>query len=157
MMTQGDTIFSIFESQASDERLFNLQNEWVLFDRRGSSNGTVPREFAQRTFKTHMSRAYVLPDSRVYLLIETDDASWEIWDGFRLSVTEDVQVSRVGVVTPDRVEIKPSDRTNLQRVVLRASTVVCTVQYLFNVFSVDKFRRGPLADVGPFVTDRIYV
>lgn len=71
-----------------------------------------------------MNQAYVMPDSRVYLLIEVNRNVWEIWDGFRLSVSKEVQVSRVGVMTPERVEIKLSDRTNFKRVVLSASTVV---------------------------------
>jgi len=71
-----------------------------------------------------MDQSYVMPDSRVYLLIEVDRNVWEIWDGFRLSVAKEVQVSRVGVMTPERVEIKLSDRTNFKRVVLSASTVV---------------------------------
>jgi len=74
-----------------------------------------------------MNQAYMMPDSRVYLLIEVDRNVWEIWDGFRLSVTEEVQVSRVGVMTPDRVEIKRANRTNFKRVVLSASTVVSPI------------------------------
>lgn len=69
----------------------------------------------------------MMPDSRVYLLIEVDRNVWEIWDGFRLSVTEEVQVSRVGMMTPDRVEIKRANRTNFKRVVLSASTVVSPI------------------------------
>jgi len=75
-----------------------------------------------------MNQAYVLPDSTVYLLIEVDRNVWEIWDGFRLGVTEEVQVSRVGVMTPDRVEIKRSDRTNFKRMILSASTVVSSIE-----------------------------
>jgi len=113
--------------QASKRRLFNLQNDWVLFNRHGNPNKTDALEIALHSFRTHMNQAYVMPDSRVYLLIEVDRHVWEIWDGFRLSVTEEVQVSRVGVMTPDRVEIKSSDRTNFKRVVLSTSTVVSLI------------------------------
>lgn len=71
-----------------------------------------------------MGRAYALPDSRVYLLTAVNSSHWEIWDGFRFSVFEDIRVSRIGMMTSDRVEIKHSDRTNFHRTVIRASTVV---------------------------------
>lgn len=110
--------------QASNERLFNLQNSWILFNHHGKLTDSDSLEVALETFKTHMSDAYVMPDSRVYLLIETDHNFWEVWDGFRLNVSEEIQVSQVGIMTPDRVEIKLSDRTNFHRIGIRASTVV---------------------------------
>jgi len=119
---------SVNIKQASKSRLFSLQNEWVLFNRHGNPNKTDSLEIALHSFRTHMNQAYVMPDSMVYLLIEVDRNVWEIWDGFRLSVTEEMQVSRVDVMTPDRVEIKRSDRTNFKRVILSASTVVSPIQ-----------------------------
>ncbi|XP_022170942.1 uncharacterized protein LOC111034171 [Myzus persicae] len=116
--------------QASKSRLFNLQNDWVLFNRHGNPNKTEALEIALHSFRKHMNRAYVMPDSRVYLLIEVDRNVWEIWNGFRLSVTEEVQVSRVGVMTPDRVEIKRSVRTNFRRVILSASTVLSIITFV---------------------------
>lgn len=92
-------------------------------------------KIALRAFKTHFYRTYILPDSRVYILVETKDNLWEVWDGFRLSVAEDIQVSKIGVTAPDRLEMNISDRTNFQRVVLRASTVVSLVKY-FIIYSV---------------------
>lgn len=74
-----------------------------------------------------MNESYALPDSRVYLLIDTGSGPWEVWDGFRLSVFEDIRVSRVGTVTADRVEFGQSDRTDFRRVVLKASAVVSHV------------------------------
>lgn len=74
-----------------------------------------------------MNRIYVLPDSKVYLLIKVNNDLWEIWDGFRLSVSEGVRVSKVGTAITDRVEIRQTDRSNFQRVVLKASTVVSLV------------------------------
>lgn len=72
-----------------------------------------------------MSQSYVLPDSRVYLMIEIDNNNvWEVWDGFRASVSDEIRVSKVGTMTSDLVEIKYSDRTNFRRVALKASTAV---------------------------------
>lgn len=77
-----------------------------------------------------MSQSYVLPDSRVYLMIKIDNNMWEVWDGFRISLSEEIQVSNIGIVSADAVKIKYSDRTNFQRVVLKASTVVSLTIYL---------------------------
>lgn len=107
--------------------MFNLQNIWILFNGFGNPNKMETFEIALQTFKTHMSQTYVLPDSRVYLLIRIDNDLWEIWDGFRLSVSERVQVSKVGKMTPDRVEMRKTNRSNFHRVVLKASTVVSFV------------------------------
>lgn len=76
-----------------------------------------------------MGQNYVLPDSRVYLLIKINDNNWEMWDGFRLNVFEEVRVSRVGLMTSDRIEIQHSDRTNFENIVLQASTVVSLINY----------------------------
>lgn len=75
-----------------------------------------------------MGQTYVLPDSRVYLLVKINDNIWEVWDGFRLTVFEKIRVSTVGLMTSDRIEIKQSDRTNFEDVVLQASTVVSLIQ-----------------------------
>lgn len=112
--------------QASNRRLYNLQNEWILFDRHGNPDKTDSREIASHSFRTFMNQSYAMPDSRVYLLIEVGRHVWEVWDGFRSSVVDQVRVSKVGVMTPDRVEFKHSDRTDFRRAVLSASTVVST-------------------------------
>lgn len=110
--------------QASNDRLFNIQNDWILFNRHDDPNRPDTLDTALRSFKTHMSRAYALPDSRVYLMVKVGKGRWEIWDGFRFNVYGDFRVSRVGTVTSDRVEVKYPDRTNFYGTVLRASTVV---------------------------------
>lgn len=71
-----------------------------------------------------MGEAYVLPDSRVYLLVRVDDNIWEVWDGFRLKTAGEIRVSKIGEMTPNRVEINISHRANLQRTVLNSSAVV---------------------------------
>lgn len=71
-----------------------------------------------------MSQSYVLPDSKVYLIIEINDNTWEVWDGFRISLSDEIRVSNIGIVSPDAVKIKYSDRTNFHQIVLKASMVV---------------------------------
>ncbi|VVC30077.1 Ionotropic glutamate receptor [Cinara cedri] len=113
--------------QASNKRMFNTQNYWILFDRHGNPNKTDALDIALRTFKKHYSASetlHVLPDSRVYLLIETGNDFWEVWDGFRSGVSEEIKVSRVGAVTSNQAKIEDSDRTNFRRVTLKASTVI---------------------------------
>lgn len=110
--------------------MFNLQNIWILFNGFGNPNKMGTLEIALQTFKTHMNQTYVLPDSRVYLLIKIDNDLWEIWDGFRLSVSESVQVSKVGTMTPDRVEIRQTKRSNFHSIVLKASTVVSLLLFI---------------------------
>lgn len=71
-----------------------------------------------------MNQCYVLPDSRVYLIIEIDNNMWEVWDGYRISLSNEIRVSKIGIMTPNAVKIKYSDRTNFHQIVLNASMVV---------------------------------
>lgn len=84
---------------------------------------------ALETFEIYLNKSYVLPESNVYLLIETDDNyAWEIWAGFKVSKMEKIQVHRHGIVTSDGIELNNNDsillKSDLRDITLKATTVV---------------------------------
>lgn len=118
-------------SQALNGRLFDSRNNWILIDSRADyANRTDDREVALETFKTHLSEAYVLPESNVFLLVRTvgRDSSWTVWQGFKAGKTERFRVYRHGSVTVDRLEAFDNDpvsfKSDLQGITLKAVTVV---------------------------------
>lgn len=109
-----------------------MQNKWILVNsrRRGAAAdlSATAAEVALETFETHLSGAYVLPESNVFLFVETDGDAWEIWEGFKVSRTGKVLVFKHGTVTGDGplelADDSVSLRTDLRGVVLKATTVV---------------------------------
>lgn len=116
--------------QASKNRLFNIQNNWILIDSQRDANRVLETSMiALETFEIYLNKSYVLPESNVYLLIETDDNyAWEIWEGFKVSKMEKIQVHRHGIMTSDSIELNNNDsillKSNLRGITLKATTVV---------------------------------
>ncbi|XP_050421371.1 uncharacterized protein LOC126833853 [Adelges cooleyi] len=112
--------------QASDDRRFTIQNDWILFDQRGNANKFDALDLAVQTFDTFMDKARLLPDSRVYLLVEIKDNVWEIWDGFRSKNNEKIRVTKVGILTPHRAQMNysNSERTNLRGSVIKSAAAI---------------------------------
>lgn len=115
-------------TQASKHRLFNMQNDWVLINsRRNESRVLDTSEIALETFEMHLSEAYVLPESNVFLFIDTT-SGWEIWEGFKVGKMERIQVNKHGVVTSDGLYFEKngsiSFKSNLRGITLKATTVV---------------------------------
>lgn len=112
--------------QVSDDRLFNTRNDWILLRRDAATNGTNAASVARKLFDTYLGDAYVLPDSAVYLLQRADDGAWEIWTGFRASVSDAIRVYRVGSASPD-VNGLDEGRRRFRGITLKANTVVSPV------------------------------
>ncbi|XP_025422107.1 glutamate receptor 2-like [Sipha flava] len=122
--------------QASENRLFSRQNDWILVDprrrrRRQDTDSTWSSSAtALETFENHLADAYVLPESNVLLLVETDDAggTWDIWEGFKVGKAERIRVYKHGTVTSDGVlelnRNSVSPRTDLRGITLKATTVI---------------------------------
>lgn len=119
--------------QASDNRLFNAQNEWILIDPSSSSRRSAEdrADAALQLFEDSLGGAYVLPESRVYAFVETGDGdgdAWEIWEGFKVGQSEKIRVHRHGTVTGAGSELNVNRsvalRTDLRGITLRATTVV---------------------------------
>lgn len=114
--------------QASKHRLFNMQNDWILINsKRNESYVLNSSAIALETFEMHLSEAYVLPDSNVFLLIDTA-SGWEIWEGFKVGKMERIRVNRHGIVTSDGIYFDKNDsisfKSNLRGITLKATTVV---------------------------------
>lgn len=121
--------------QASDNRLFDMQNQWILVDSRSTTkrSANTSAEVAARTFEKYLDGAYVLPESNVFVLVATDNAgmggAWDVWEGFKTSKTERIKVYRHGTVMGDmRAQFDGNRsmavRTDLLGVTLKATTVV---------------------------------
>lgn len=108
-----------------------MRNIWILINSRADyADSADGREVALETFETHLSTAYVLPDSNVFLLVRTGgrDARWVIWEGFRAGKTDRIRVYRHGSATAGRLEVFENDsvsfRSDLRGITLKATTVV---------------------------------
>jgi len=122
-------------SQASKNRLFNMQTDWILINsQRNESRLLNTSAIALETFEMHLSEAYVLPESNVFLFIDTADG-WEIWEGFKVGKMERIRVNRHGMVTSDGLYLAKNDsisfKSNLRGITLKATTVVS--RYVFYV------------------------
>lgn len=100
---------------------------------------------ALETFEIYLNKSYVLPESNVYLLIETDDNyAWEIWAGFKVSKMEKIQVHRHGIVTSDGIELNNNDsillKSDLRDITLKATTVVSGGFFLKEKMSIILYR-----------------
>lgn len=110
-----------------------MQNYWILIDsRRGASSMSNTSKIALETFEMHLSKSYVLPESNVFLLVQTDENyAWEIWEGFRVSKMEKFQVHRHGTVTNNGIELNYNEsilfKTDLRGITLKATTVVSSI------------------------------
>lgn len=118
----------LMHSQASKHRLFNMQNDWILINSRGNESRSLNTSaIALETFEMHLSEAYVLPESNVFLFIDTA-SGWEIWEGFKVGKMERIQVNRHGMVTSDGIFLAKNDsisfKSNLRGTTLKATTVV---------------------------------
>ncbi|XP_029347273.1 glutamate receptor ionotropic, delta-1-like [Acyrthosiphon pisum] len=114
--------------KASKHRLFNMQNDWILINsRRNESHVLNTSVIALETFEMHLSEAYVLPESNVFLFIDTP-SGWEIWEGFKVGKMERIQVKRHGMVTSDGIYFEKNDsisfKSNLRGITLKATTVI---------------------------------
>lgn len=123
-------------SQASKHRLFNMQNDWILINsRRNESHLQDTSTIAFETFDMHLSDAYILPESNVFLFVDIADG-WEIWEGFKVGKMEIIQINRYGLVTTDKLYFQKnysiSFRSNLRGITLKATTVVSEYRYLIN-------------------------
>lgn len=123
--------------QASDNRLFDMQNQWILVDSRPTTKRATntSAEVAARTFEKYLNGAYVLPESNVFMLVATDNVgtghAWDVWEGFKISKTERIRVYRHGTVMGDmRAQLDGNRsmavRTDLLGITLKATTVVRT-------------------------------
>lgn len=106
-----------------------MQNNWLLINSQRDSNRVLNTStIAFETFEIYLSESYILPESNVYLLIETDDYAWEIWEGFKVSKIEKIQVHIYGIVTNNGLELNNNDsislKSDLQGITLKATTVV---------------------------------
>jgi len=124
-------------SQASKHRLFNMQNDWILINsRRNESRVMNTSAIAFETFEMHLNEAYVLPESNVFLLIDTA-SGWEIWEGFKVGKMERIQVNRHGMVTSDGIYFEKNDsisfKSNLRGITLKATTVVSRYGIIFSM------------------------
>lgn len=123
--------------QASDNRLFDMQNQWILVDSRPTTKraANTSAEVAARMFEKYLDGAYVLPESNVFVLVATDNAgtgrAWDVWEGFKTGKTERFRVYRHGTVMGDmRAQLDGNRsmalRTDLMGFTLKATTVVRT-------------------------------
>uniref|UniRef100_A0A2S2NTB4 Glutamate receptor delta-1 subunit n=1 Tax=Schizaphis graminum TaxID=13262 RepID=A0A2S2NTB4_SCHGA len=123
-----DQVATTLLQKASKHRLFNMQNDWILINsRRNESHARDTSAIAFETFEMHLSEAYVLPESNVFLFVDFA-GGWEIWEGFKVSKMERIQVNRYGMVTTDKLNFEKnhsiSFRSNLRGITLKATTVI---------------------------------
>lgn len=88
--------------------------------------------FAIKIFDNYLNNAYVLPDSAVFLFRKIDYSDvWEIWSGFRSSKLDKMRVFKIGIISPNYMNIDNSteERQNFLGITLKANTVVCIKQY----------------------------
>lgn len=135
-------------AQASERRLFNAQNEWILVDSAADapSPSSSSEDAALKTFRDHLDGAYVLPESRVYAFVplRTDggETTWEMWEGFRVGKSEEIRVYEHGAVTAAGSVVREwdvgrsaSSRTDLRGITLKATTVVSSLRFLRTFFA----------------------
>jgi len=110
----------------SNDRLFNTQNDWILFDQSSFANETSSAQFALRTFQVYLANAYVLPDASVFLFIKTYGGVWEIWSGFRASKSDSIRVFEIGKASSNRLTIHEInyEKGNFRGATLKSTTVV---------------------------------
>jgi len=114
--------------KVSNDRLFNTQNDWILFDHGSIVNEMTSAQFALRTFQMYLANAYVLPDSGVFLFLETYNDVWDIWSGFRASKSDTIRVFEYGTASSNRLTIRElhEERRNFRGITLKSTTVVRT-------------------------------
>jgi len=120
----------------SNDRLFNTQNDWILFDEGSLTNEMSSAQFASRTFQIYLANAYVLPDAGVFLFLKTYNSDiWEIWSGFRASKLDTIRVFEYGTVSSNRLTISElhDERRNFRGITLKSTTVVCKHQHNMNL------------------------
>ncbi|XP_050546126.1 uncharacterized protein LOC126908256 [Daktulosphaira vitifoliae] len=107
-------------------RLFDMQNDWVLYNSRRIYNTSDISSIVLDTFETHLSNAYILPDSNVYMFINVVNDGWEIWEGFRTGKEQPFKVFKCGKATADYVILNNinTERRNLKGIILKATTVI---------------------------------
>ncbi|CAH1738067.1 unnamed protein product [Aphis gossypii] len=112
--------------QISNDRLFNTQNDWILFDQNSFANETNSAQFALRTFQLYLGNAYVLPDASVFLFLKTYDGVWEIWSGFRASKSDAIRVFEIGTASLNRMTIREmhDEKRNFRGVTLKSTSVI---------------------------------
>ncbi|XP_050546128.1 uncharacterized protein LOC126908257 [Daktulosphaira vitifoliae] len=113
------------ECSASINRQFNVLRDWILFDSRASLKDQDNVGFALEIFELFMDRTRILPDSRVYLLTKVSQDVWEIWDGFRSNINEEVRVTKIGTVMEFNVIMNYSNpnRLNWQKTIIKSAGV----------------------------------
>lgn len=105
-----------------------MQNDWILINtQRNESHLQDTSKIAFETFEMHLSEAYVLPESNVFLFVDIADG-WEIWEGFKVGKMERIQINKYGLVTTDKLNLQKNYsilfRSNLRGITLKATTVV---------------------------------
>lgn len=110
-----------------------MQNDWILFGKNVASNTTNTTSLALKIFETYLGDAYVLPDSGVFLFQEIDNDVWEIWNGFRFSISDTMRVFKIGSTSPNNLNANDlyAERRNFHGVTLRANAVVRIYLYGF--------------------------
>lgn len=104
-----------------------MHNNWILINSQQSENYKNTSKTALETFEMFLNEAYILPESNVFLFVKIDDQTWEIWEGFKVSLMEKLKVYKHGTVSKNELELitnSVSLRTNLQGITLKATTVV---------------------------------
>ncbi|XP_026805088.1 uncharacterized protein LOC113548417 [Rhopalosiphum maidis] len=119
--------------QISNDRLFNTQNDWILFDQSSFANETSSAQFALRTFQVYLANAYVLPDASVFLFIKTYGGVWEIWSGFRASKSDSIRVFEIGKASSNRLTIREinEEKRNFRGATLKSTTVIIDRDHFF--------------------------
>ncbi|CAI6365967.1 unnamed protein product [Macrosiphum euphorbiae] len=120
--------------QISNDRLFNTQNDWILFDEGSLANEMSSAQFALRTFQIYLANAYVLPDAGVFLFLETYNSDiWEIWSGFRASKLDTIRVFEYGTASSNRLTISElhDERRNFRGITLKSTTVIIDRDHFF--------------------------
>ncbi|XP_029347065.1 ionotropic receptor 75a-like [Acyrthosiphon pisum] len=110
----------------SNNRLFNLQNDWLLFNQKSISNTSDTLTIASVVFETYLGKSYVLPDSGVFLFQKIGNNVWEIWSGFRASKLDTIRVYKTGLASKYHIEINDSTeiRMDFRGATLKATTVI---------------------------------
>lgn len=116
----------ILTFQIAKDRIFNLQNDWLLFGGKSMNSTNDTSAIALDVFEMYLGKSYVLPDSAVFFFQNIGHGVWEIWSGFRASKSDTIGILKVGMTSKDRMEIDDlmRYRTNFRGVELRAITVV---------------------------------
>lgn len=116
-----------FTIKASKNRLFSMENYWILINSQQNLKSVDTAKVAQETFEICLSEAYVLPESNVILFVKIDDNAWELWEGFKVGKMEKIRVYKHGTATSGGLQLLNDSialRSDLQGITLKATTVV---------------------------------